>query len=98
MAESLRCSPETVITLLISYTSVQNKKLKKKNLKTWHGKKRNSQVCVWIVNQFITRACSLPACNRCALSRLALIVSVSCHVSLIRLRSWRAVVQLLSRA
>ena len=26
MAESLRCSPETITTLFISYTSVQNKK------------------------------------------------------------------------
>ena len=30
MAESLRCSPETLTTLLISYTLIQNKKLKKK--------------------------------------------------------------------
>ena len=29
MAESLRCSPETTTTLLISYTPTQNKKLKK---------------------------------------------------------------------
>ena len=27
VAESLRCSPETMITLLISYTPIQNKKL-----------------------------------------------------------------------
>ena len=33
MAESLRCSPETITTLLISYTLIQNKKFKimKKN-------------------------------------------------------------------
>ena len=30
MAESLRCSPETIIVLLIGYTPKQNKKLKKK--------------------------------------------------------------------
>ena len=30
MAESLRCSPEIIITLLISYTPIQNKKFKKK--------------------------------------------------------------------
>ena len=30
MAESFRCSPETIITLLIGYTPIQNKKLKKK--------------------------------------------------------------------
>ena len=30
MVESLRCSPETITTLLISYTEIQNKKLKKK--------------------------------------------------------------------
>ena len=29
MAESLRCSPETVTTLLIGYTPIQNKKVKK---------------------------------------------------------------------
>ena len=28
MAESLHCSPETIITLLISYTPKQNKKFK----------------------------------------------------------------------
>ena len=31
MAESLHCSPETVTTLLIGYTPVQNEKLKKTN-------------------------------------------------------------------
>ena len=30
MAESLCCSPETITTLLISYTSIQNLKIKKK--------------------------------------------------------------------
>ena len=30
MAESLCCSPETITTLLIGHTSIQNKKLKKK--------------------------------------------------------------------
>ena len=30
MAESLRCSPETIVTLLIGYTPIQNIKLKKK--------------------------------------------------------------------
>ena len=30
MTESLHCSPETIITLLIGYTSIQNKKFKKK--------------------------------------------------------------------
>ena len=34
MAESLRCSPETITTLLIDYTPIQNKKLKKK--KMWY--------------------------------------------------------------
>ena len=33
MAESLRCSPKTIITLLISYTPIQNIKLKKKKQK-----------------------------------------------------------------
>ena len=30
MAESLCCSPETITTLLIGYTPIKNKKLKKK--------------------------------------------------------------------
>ena len=29
MAESLLCSPETITVLLISYTPIQNKKVKK---------------------------------------------------------------------
>ena len=29
MAESLRCSPETVTTLVIGYTPIQNKKFEK---------------------------------------------------------------------
>ena len=32
-ADALCCSPETITTLLISYTAAQNKKLKKKNPK-----------------------------------------------------------------
>ena len=31
MAKSLLCSPETITTLLIKYTLIQNKKLKKQN-------------------------------------------------------------------
>ena len=31
MAESLCCEPETITTQLISYTAIQNKKLKKKD-------------------------------------------------------------------
>ena len=31
MAESIHCSPETITTLLISYTPIQNKKFKKQN-------------------------------------------------------------------
>ena len=34
IAESLHCSPETITTLLIDYTPIQNKKLKKK--KMWY--------------------------------------------------------------
>ena len=34
MAESLPCSPETITTLLISYTPIQHKKFKKRNLKS----------------------------------------------------------------
>ena len=33
MAESLHCSPETIIILLTSYTKVQNKSLKEKEKK-----------------------------------------------------------------
>ena len=32
MAESLRCSPETLPALLIGYAPIQNKKLKKKKI------------------------------------------------------------------
>ena len=37
MAESLRCAPETIKTLLISYTSIQNRKFKKSKIK-WNLK------------------------------------------------------------
>ena len=33
MAESLSCSPETITTLLIGYTPIQNKKFKRKKKK-----------------------------------------------------------------
>ena len=39
-AESLHCSPETITTLLIGYTPMQNKKLKKKK-KNWDLKKKS---------------------------------------------------------
>ena len=38
MAESLCCSPETITTLLISYTPIQNKKFKKKSKKGKEGR------------------------------------------------------------
>ena len=38
IAESLNCSPETIMALLISYTPVQNKMLKKLKLKWPTGK------------------------------------------------------------
>ena len=41
MAESLHCLPETIITLLIQYTPIQNEKLKNKTHHHWK-KKRNS--------------------------------------------------------
>ena len=34
MVESLHCPPETITTLLISYTPIQHKKFKKRNLKS----------------------------------------------------------------
>ena len=36
MAEFLYCSPETVTTLLISYTPTKNKKLRKKQHFSWN--------------------------------------------------------------
>ena len=35
VAESLCCPPETITTLLIAYTPIQNKKLKKKMTQRW---------------------------------------------------------------
>ena len=43
MAESLCCSPETVTTLLISYTPIQNKKLKKKRPRCTTGDHKTSK-------------------------------------------------------
>ena len=37
IAESLCCSPETITTLVISYTPIQNKKLKKKRIGQAYG-------------------------------------------------------------
>ena len=34
-AESLRCSPKTIMTLLISYTPIQNKVLKEKKISSY---------------------------------------------------------------
>ena len=39
MTESLRCPPETIIILLISYTPIENKKFKLKD--------ETKQVCLW---------------------------------------------------
>ena len=39
MAEFLHCSPETITTLLIDYTPIQNKKLN-----VWRKKKKKRQV------------------------------------------------------
>ena len=40
MVESLCCSPETITTLLIGYTPIQNKKLKKKKKGCEHGRRK----------------------------------------------------------
>ena len=40
MAESLRCSPETITTLLVGYTPIQNKKFKGKKKKKLTSKPR----------------------------------------------------------
>ena len=37
MAESLHCSPETIITLLIGYTPVQNESLKKNKMEPFYN-------------------------------------------------------------
>ena len=39
MAESLHCSPETITTLLIDYTPIQNKKLN-----VWRKKKKKDKL------------------------------------------------------
>jgi len=39
MAESLHCLPETITTLLMGYTPIQNKKLKKKT-KTFQAQEK----------------------------------------------------------
>jgi len=40
MAEALHCLPETITTLLISYTPIQNKKVLKKKMTSEMKKKR----------------------------------------------------------
>ena len=49
MAEALRCSPETIITLLIGYTPVQNKKFKVWK-KAWAGKWHNRGL-LWALSE-----------------------------------------------
>lgn len=45
-AESLLCSPEAIITLLIPYTPVQNRKIKKREIskRGKSGKKRSKSI------------------------------------------------------
>ena len=45
MAESLSCSSETITTLLISYTPIQNKVLKKRKLDDYS---HSNVICNWI--------------------------------------------------
>ena len=59
VVESLCCSPESIITLLISYTQVQNKKFKrkKKYLKGFSDQHSNSRtVVVWLKTSHFFRA------------------------------------------
>ena len=45
MAESLRCSPDTITTLLVSYTPIQNKKFgKKENMKKVIGESSTGEI------------------------------------------------------
>ena len=46
MAKSICCPPETIITLLISYTPIQNKKLKKKKKKVLQPRHWDSGNCL----------------------------------------------------
>ena len=43
MAESLRCPPEDITTLLTSYTPIQNKNFKRKR------REDHSMMCAWII-------------------------------------------------
>ena len=43
MAESLPCSPETIMTLLIGYTPIQNKKFKIKKKKERHKYEKHAE-------------------------------------------------------
>ena len=43
MAEALHCLPETITTLLISYTPIQNKKVLKKKMTSKMKKKKNKK-------------------------------------------------------
>ena len=45
MAEPVCCSPETITTLLISYTPIPNKKFKKLKKKTQWPKKKSALQC-----------------------------------------------------
>jgi len=57
MPESLRCSPETITTLLIGYTPIQNKKFNLKSLQSINSgesveKRESSYIAVGNVNFF----------------------------------------------
>ena len=71
MAESLHCPPETITTLLIGYTPIQNKKFKRKKMNisfpmvlTFLGE---SFACDYFITSLIacyqrTKACRLLFC------------------------------------
>ena len=61
-AEFLHCLPGTITTLLISYTPVQNKKLKKINVRIWGG-----GVIDWVLELTCTHLFSLFSCVRLTL-------------------------------
>ena len=69
MAESLCCSPETITTLLIGCTPIQNEKLKKKDIPHWNSLPLGS-VCM-LLNPHFSLEPTLPC------SRVGVVLAVS---------------------
>jgi len=62
MAESLHCSPETITALLIIYTPIGNKKLKKKDFakKMVHIKKIINKTIIMTITKILLSSGSRP--------------------------------------